>query len=183
MNHPAGTLPGSVQVARRRQVGWRADQPGEHGGFRQCQFARGFVEIALGCPVDTVGAGAEIDLVEVSDEDRFLAQAVFEPERDHCFLDFAFEGAFGGQEHQLGKLLGDRATALPYLSRHHVDDRGARNADGIEAEMVVEAMIFDGYDGLGKVGRNILEIQDLTAEPAAHGENLAIVGNKRRRDL
>jgi len=108
---------------------------------------------------------------------------VLQPQRDHRFLDLALEGPLGRQEHQLGELLRDRAAALAYLAGDQVDDGRAGHADRVEAEMVVEAMVLDRDRGLRQIPRNLVQVQDVAAEPAAHREDLAVRRDQRGRDL
>ena len=69
-------------------------------------------EIALRRALDAVGAGAEIDAVEIEFENLGLGEFVFEPEREHHLLQFARDRALLRQEQILGELLGDGRSAL-----------------------------------------------------------------------
>ncbi len=92
--------------------------------------------------VDAIGPGAEIDPVEVDFEELVLGEAVLEPQRQQRFADLAGDVPLRRQEHDLGELLGDRAAALDDLPGAQIDQRGARQPKGIDAEMAVEAAVL-----------------------------------------
>ena len=64
---------GAVGIAGRRQPRRRLDEAGEHRRFGELHLARGLAEIALRGRLDAVGAGAEIDAVEIELENFVLA--------------------------------------------------------------------------------------------------------------
>ena len=80
--------------------------------------------------VDAIGAGAEIDAVEIDLEDLVLAEAVLEPQRQQGFLDLAGEAALGRQKQVLGELLGDRAAALDDMAGGEIGESGPRRPIG-----------------------------------------------------
>ncbi len=133
-------------------------------------LARRFAEIAVRRGVDAIGAGAEIDAVEVDFEDLVLAEFVLEPQRQQCLLDLAREGALGGKEQVLGELLGDRAAALDDMAGAQIAESGAQQADRIDAEMAVEAAVLGGDHRSRQVGRHLLEPQRLAEQIAEGGD-------------
>jgi hypothetical protein len=62
-------------------------------------------EVALGRGFDAIGAGPEIDAVEVEFEDLVLGIFVLKPEREDRLLDLARDGSLLGQKQVLGELL------------------------------------------------------------------------------
>src|SRR6516162_7134413 len=102
-----------------------------------CRFA----EITLRRPFDAVGAGAEIDAIEIKFENLRLSEFVFEPQREHDLLKLAVDGAFLGEEQILRQLLRDGRAALRRAAAKHVGNQRARDAERIDAAMGVEAAI------------------------------------------
>src|SRR5262249_61292178 len=100
--------------------------------------------IALRRGLGPVGAGAEIDPVEIMLENLRLAELALEPKREHEFLHLAPERAFLGQKQVLGELLGDGRAALRDAAVKHVGSHGAEKPDGIDAEMAIKAPVLDG---------------------------------------
>ena len=124
-------------------------RPAEHGGLGERHGAGRLAEIALRRRLDAIGAGAEIDPVQVELEDLVLGVVALQPERQDRLLDLARGGALLGQEQVLGELLGQRRAALrdaaPRVRLLH--DR-AGDADRVDAEMLVEAPVLDRHEGL-----------------------------------
>ncbi len=73
---------------------------------------RRLAEIALRRGLDAIGAGAEIDAVEIELEDLVLGIFALQPEREFDFLQLARKRALLGQEQVLRELLGQRRAAL-----------------------------------------------------------------------
>ena len=67
--------------------------------------------------VDSVGAAAEIDAVQIELEDLVLAELALQRQRQDRFLDLAPEGAVVGQEDVARQLLGDGRSALAEMAR------------------------------------------------------------------
>src|SRR6185369_16899070 len=117
----------------------------------------GLAEIALGSGFDTIGAGAEINPVEVELENLSLGMLALEPKRKFNLLQFPLQRALLGQEQILGKLLGKRRSALRNAAMQNVGDRRTRNPDRIDAAVRIEAAIFDGDEGFRQIRRKILQ--------------------------
>ena len=165
-----------IRVAVRREPRGRLDEAGEHRRFGEGDVAGGLAVIALRRRLDAVGAGAEIDAVEIELEDLVLGVFALEPERQDRLLDLARGGALLGQEEVLGELLGQRRAALGDAARGQVAEDSARDADRIDAEMVVEAPVLDRDEGLGQIGRQLLDVDRAAAGLAAVGEERAVGG-------
>ena len=154
----------------------------EHGGkdrrFRQGHVARRLAEEFLRRLFDAGGAGAEIDAVEIELDDLVLGEILLEPHCQHGFLGLARHGALGLEEQVLGELLGQRRAALDDAARPDIFDRGAHEADRIDAEMRPEPAVLDGDDRLRHIGRQFVDAHFIAEEGAALGENVAIGGEQ-----
>ncbi len=80
-----------------------------------------------------------------------------QPEREFHLLQLARHGALLGQEQVFRELLRQRRAALRDAAMQHVGDRGARDADRVDAVMRIEAAVLDGDEGLRQIGRQILQ--------------------------
>ena len=85
---------GALGVAVRRELARRLHQPGQHGGLGQRHGLGAVAVIALGRRLDAIGAGAEIDAVQIKLEDLVLGIFMFEPERENRLLNLAGDRAF-----------------------------------------------------------------------------------------
>jgi len=83
-------------------------------------------EIAVRGGVNAVGAGAQIDPVQIDFEDLVLGEPMFEPQCQQGFADFAREAPLGCQEQVLCQLLGDRAAAFDDAAGGEIGQRRAR---------------------------------------------------------
>ena len=137
-------------------------------------LARRLAEIALRGGLDAVGAGAEIDAVEIELENLVLAELALEPEREHQLLHLAPERALLGQEQVLGELLGEGGAALRHAAAKHVGDHGAGEPDRVDAEMAVEPAILDRDERLRQVGGKLLDRHIRAAHLAAQDERPAV---------
>ncbi len=87
------SLVGDGAVARRG-----LQHAGQQGRLAQAQLGSGLVEIALRGRLDAIGAGAEIDPVEIQGEDLLLGELGLEPYRQHQLLGLAVHVLRRGQE-------------------------------------------------------------------------------------
>ena len=179
VEHLSGARRGLLFVAGRVEPGRRLQEAGDDRAFEQVELGRRFAEIAVRRGVDPIGAGAEIDPVEVDFEDLVLGEAVFEPQRQQRFADFAAEVALRRQEHDLGELLGDGAAALGEMAGAQIGEPGAQEADRIDAEMLVEAPVLGGDHRFRQKRRHLLQGQRLTEQIAKAGDEAAILGEDR----
>jgi len=69
---------GVFEVAEGGEAAGAADEADEHGGFREGEFFGGFFEVVAAGLFEAVGAGAEVDEVDVGFEDLVLAVEVFD---------------------------------------------------------------------------------------------------------
>src|SRR6266853_5629208 len=129
--------------------------------------------------VDPVGAGAEIDPVQVDFEDLVLCETVLEPERQQRLPDLAGEAALRSEEEHFGELLGDCAAALNDVPSTEIGHGGAHQADRVDPEMAVEAAVLGRDDRLRQIGRHLLQGQRLAEQSAEIGQRAAILGEDR----
>ena len=148
---------GAFRIAVRRQPRRRFDEARQHRGLRDRDVLRRLAEIALRRGFDAIGAGAEIDAVEIELEDLVLGMLALQPERELHLLQLALQGALLGQEQVLGELLRQRRAALRDAAMQDVGDGGAHDADRVDAEMRIEAAVLDGDEGLRQIGRQVLQ--------------------------
>jgi hypothetical protein len=117
----------------------------------------------------------EVDLVEVHLENAVLGVAPLELEGEHRLLQLSLQALVGRQEQQLGELLGDRAAALDHPAAAVVLDRRARDADRVDAPVVVEALVFCGNDGVAKRLRNVGQGHEDATLDVQLGDELVVV--------
>ncbi len=152
----------------------RLHQAGEQSRFRQAHLLGGLAEIALRGLLDAVGAGAEINAVQIQFENLRLGEFPLQPQREQHFLQLAMDGTLLREEEILRQLLRDGGGALGHAAVQNVGDHGARDAERIDAVMLVEAAILDGDEGLRNVARQFLQRQHGAAGVAAGGERAAV---------
>ena len=133
-----------------------------------------FAEIALRGRLDAIGAGAEIDPVEIEFENLGFGMLALQPEREFDFLQFALQRALLGQEQVLGELLGQRRAALRDAVMQDVGDRRARDAERIDAVMRIEPAVLDRDEGLRQIGRQILQRDIGAGHFAARRQHAAV---------
>ena len=172
--HGLSAALGAVEIARRRQPRRRFHQAGEQRRLRQAYLPGGLAEIALRRLFDAVGAGAEIDAVQIQLEDLRLGEFALQPQRQQHLLQLAMDGTLLSEKEIFRQLLRDGGGALRHAAMQNVGDGRARDAPRIDAVMLVEAPILDGDEGLRHVARHFLQRQDGAAAVAAGGERAAV---------
>ena len=105
-------LGGTGRIAIRRKSRWRLHQPSEDRRFRQRHIAGAVAKVFLRRGFDAIGAGAEINAVQIQFENLSFRIFMLKPERQDRFLDFARSGPLLGQKEILGELLRQGRTAL-----------------------------------------------------------------------
>ena len=121
-----------------------------------------------------IGAGAEIDAVQVDLQQLVLGEAPLQPERQQRLLHLAAGGALRRQEQVLGELLGDGGAALHHRPRPPIRPGGAADADRVEAEMAPEAAVLHRQQRGGQVGRQVAQPHQLAIEVALGRQQRAI---------
>jgi hypothetical protein len=143
LEHEVAARHRALHVDGRRVGRRRFDEAGQHRRLGDGQFRRVLVEEAARRRFHSVQAGAEVDLVEIELENPRLRILPFEPCRQNDLLQLAAERLIGGQEAQTRELLGDRRGALRRAPAPDIPQRRGNDALGVEAVMVIEALIFD----------------------------------------
>ncbi len=172
--HGLRALLGAVEIARRCKTRRRLHQAGEQGGFGEGYVLGGLAEIALRGLLDAVGAGAEIDPVQIQFENLRLGKFPLQPEREQHLLQLAMDGTFLSQKEIFRQLLRDGGAALADAAVQNVGDQRARDAVRVDAVMLVEAPILDGEEGLRHIARQFLQRQHRATQVAAGGERAAL---------
>jgi hypothetical protein len=162
-----GGLAGIVRrvVARRR-----AQEPREHRSLVDAELARLAAEVAFRCGFDAEGTGAHVHAVEIDREDLVLGELLFEAQRQQGFADLAAVGALRRQEQIARDLLGDGGRALGIAALTQVLHQRARDADGVDAEMGVEAAVFHREEGAGHILGQLIEAHRATVDVADGGD-------------
>ncbi len=169
---------GHGAVARRR-----LQQAGQQGGLADGELGGRLVEIALGGGLDAIGAGAEIDPVQIQRQDLLLGELGLQPHGQDQLLHLALDGLVRRQEEVARQLLGDGRGALHVAAGLQVHHHHAHHADGVEAEVVEEPAVLDGHHGGGHIGGQLVEIHRRGVLAAAHGQQDAGAVQVRDRGL
>ena len=135
----------------------RLRQRGEIGRLFDCEILKRLVEIIQRGRRDAVGADAEIDFVQIKLEDSVFRESPVDPMGEDRFFDLPLIRYFVRQQEVLGDLLRDRrrpdqaptCTVIPDIGVH-----GARDAEEVDAFMVIEVLVFRGEKRLLHFQRN-----------------------------
>src|SRR6185312_8952817 len=128
VDDPIAPCDGAVREFERVVVAGRLGQGGEIGAISKRKLGQSFVPISLGRGSYPVGAGAEIDLVQVK-----------------------LEGLVAREEEVLGHLLSDGRGAdhAPSgLHRAQIGDDGPQDTLNVQAAMLIEILVLGGHEGL-----------------------------------
>ena len=170
VQHPVAPGPGGIGVAQRVVVVGRLGQGAEEAGLAHRQLVEPLVEIGLGRGGDAIGLVAQEDLVQVQLEDALLRQRLLDADRQDRLARLAHHGAVGADQHVLGDLLGDRggaAHAPPRAVLLDIGDRGAQDAERVDAVVVPEALVLGADEGGLDALRDRLDRHE---DPALGGE-------------
>ena len=169
-------LLGFVQVVEGRVVVRALRQAGQHGALRQGQFVDVFVEIRLGRCLDAIGTLAEVNLVHVHFQDFFFTVFVFDFQGQHGFLYLTLQCLFLGQEGVLGQLLGDGTAALGDAAVGQVGKDGAEDADRVDADVFIEAVVFGSDEGILQILRHFVDVDGQAVLIGMKGRDQPAVG-------
>lgn len=163
-------LDGAFGVAVGVEIVGALDEAGEEGGFLKAKIAEVLAEIDLGGLAEAVDgealALAEVDLVGVVLEDLLLGELLFELEGDEGLERLAFPCLVAGEPEEAGELHGDGGGAVAAVLGD-VDPGGAEDADGVEAGVVEEALVFGGDDGVNEDLGDVFEADEAAFFAAA----------------
>ena len=171
----AGAAMRFIERSRRGEARRRLDQAGEHGGLGQGQLLDRRAKIALAGGLDAIGAGAEVDGIEIPGQDFVFGKPPLEPERENHFLELARPGALGGEEQVLRQLLRDRAAALDRAAGIEVRERGPGDAAQIHSRMLEEPPVLHGQNGVDQMARDLRQL-----DRSAQGHRRARRTRRRR---
>ena len=181
VDHHIGAGLSPFRVVRGCQAGGRLDETGQHGGFRHGQVCGWLVEEALGRSLEAIGTGTEIDAVEIKRQQLVLVVLALQPQGEHGFLHLALQGALRREEQVLGQLLGDGGATLHHVHGLEIGHHGTGNAEGVDANMVIEPAVFDRDEGVGNIGRQGVDIDRTGKARAAPGQDGAVMRQDRDR--
>ncbi len=160
IDHVVAAFDGAVALPIGIKIAGSLGQRREIGRFRHGQLMHGLVEIDQRRRGDTVGAEAEIDLVEIEFENLVLGIGALDFQRQQRLLGLALEGDFVGQQEVLGDLLGDGGGALRAAVAAvilEIDHRRAGDSRKIQTAMLVKILIFRCEEGVDDQLRHRLD--------------------------
>jgi hypothetical protein len=147
----------AVVVGPRREGGWRPDQPRDHRRLGERQTAGRLAVHVLRHRLDAVDARAQKHAIQIQLQDLPLRQLLFEQQGDDRLLRLAADGPPVRQEQGARQLLRQRAPPLHPPAAARVAEHGAGQADRVDAEMMVEAVILDRDDRVAQRRRDLVE--------------------------
>ena len=152
--HDGAPLQREFRIDERRIDRGRRWHAGDQGRLRQGQLLRRLGEVHPGGVGDAVGAGAQVDDIDVLLEDLLLAELTLDLAGQQRFLQLAPEGPVLAQEDRARQLLGDRARTLLHRALAEVAQARPQDADGIDAVVLVEAAILGRHERLADQQRH-----------------------------
>ena len=124
--------------------------------------------------LDSVGAVAEVDRVQVGGEDPVLRPAPLELPGEGCLLELPADRPLGLDVRVLDELLCDRRAALDDLLVAYVGPHGPEDAAQVDAAVLVEAPVLDRDDRLLHDRRDLVGTEDGAGLVAAqHRQDLS----------
>ena len=99
-------------------------------------------EVGLGGGAHAVGALAQVDALQVLEQDLVLGRAPVELAGQHQLADLAHERALLARVGVLHVLLGDRRAALDEARAAHVGQKGPGAAPQVDSTVVVEVAVL-----------------------------------------
>jgi len=163
-------------VALRVIAARRLREPGQEGRLRDREVADVDVEECPRRRRDAVGAGAEVDLIQIQVEDVVLRELRLQPECQDELLHLALVAALGREEERLHHLLRDRAAALHHLMVQEVRHEGAQNAQRVHPVMPVEIGVLGGQKGQAHVRRDAGQRNEVAALDVELADQRPVVG-------
>ena len=105
-----------------------------------------------------MGAGTEVNLIEVALQDLFLAEVLLNLLGQEGFLYFALVTSLLGKVELSSQLHGDGAGPLLDSSGPIISQGCPSNAPVVNALVLIEASVFNGDDGLSNVFSEIFKL-------------------------
>ena len=163
VGHPVERVVAPPERCRRVDVGAlpgvALQDAGDHRRLVDRQVLDRLAEVELRRRLDAVGAVAEVHLVAVEREDLLLGVALLDLHREQQLLDLALPGLLVGEEQLAGELLGQRAGAAGLAHLDQVGDDGAGQPGEAQPEVLEEAGVLGGEDGLAHLQRDVVVAQ------------------------
>ena len=148
-------LLGAVRIGDRVVERRRFGQTGKHRDLAEVQLIERFAEVRLRGRAETVGALAEVNLVDIELEDFLLVQAVLDLEGEQRLVELARKRLFRGEKEVARHLHRDRARPLAAAAGDQVGIGGAQHPDVVDAGVLVKALVLGGDDGVLEERRHI----------------------------
>ena len=167
---------GAFRIDHRVVGRGRFGQTGQHGRFCRGQLVEGLAVVDLCRGGKTIGALAQIDLVDVELKDLVFGEILLDLECEQHFIQLAGDGFFRRQEEVTGHLHGDGRGALLLATGDQIGCGSAREAEYIHAGVLIEAIIFRRQDRLLHNVGDLIDLDDLTTLFAKLTDQRAIRG-------
>src|SRR6266446_1284056 len=148
---------GTFGIFQRRKSVRTANQAREQRSFGQIQLRRALAEISLRSCFNAVTAGAEIDAVDVELENLVFGEIALDAQSDHCFQQFAADGAASEWETVAGELLGDATGAFLGRAAQDIVNKRTQNSAPVNSTVLIKTRILPGQHGIDKKGRDLIE--------------------------
>src|ERR1035441_10653364 len=113
-------------------------------------------KVKLGGGLEAIHAATQVDLVSVEGEDLLFGEAPFNLNGEVGFLKLANPEAVSGEEEVTGQLHGERGSALGAAVGAEVVPQSTTDAQYVDAPMGLEALVFNGEDGLTEDGSEVV---------------------------
>ena len=101
---------------------------------------------------------------------------MFDFQGQHGFLYFSLQRLFLRQEGVLGQLLGDSTSALGDAAVGQVGKDGAEDADRVDADVFIEAVVFGSDEGVLQVLRYFIDVDGQAVLIGMKGRDQPAVG-------
>ena len=155
------TRPRALGIDHRIECRRRFRQSGEHRRLGGAYLLERFAEVDLRRRRKTVSALPQEYLVDIDLEDLVLAERRFDLERKQGFVKLANVGLFTRDEEIARHLHRDGRRALLLSGAGHIRNRGAQDAKGIDATVLIKAVIFRRQDRLFHHHRHVVKANDI----------------------
>ena len=120
----------------------------------------GGAEVGSGGRLHSVGAVAEVDVVQVIGEDLVLRPLALDLVGEGGLAQLLEHGAASlSRERVLDELLGDRGGALYGATGEDVLLERARDAEEVDSAVLVEALVLDRHHRLLERGRDLVGLE------------------------
>ena len=155
------------------------DDSGQQGRLIERQLVEGFVEIIERGRSGSIGALAEINLVEIELENLVLGEGALDTTRQHHFLHLAFQSLRRRQQEVFGHLLGNRRGPLEAFTQNDMTDIGKGRTDNtaeIQSAMLVKILVLGRNEGLDQALGNVFDGHEHTMLAGILGDQATIAG-------